>query len=103
MLKIKEGENDDWVFLLPRCFCSTRLKKARVEDVSCFTRSAILKYQKRGVTRRRAGGTDAGSFCFCRTQKSPTGFPWRGFSIKFPAATYSPTQLPMQYHRPREA
>ena len=38
-----------------------------------------------------------------RTAKSPTKFPWWGFSIKFPAATYSPTQLPVQYHRPREA
>ena len=35
--------------------------------------------------------------------KSPAGKPRRGFSIKFPAATYSPTPLPVQYHRPREA
>ena len=35
-----------------------------------------------------------------QTQKSPIRKSWWGFSIKFPAATYSPTQLPMQYHRP---
>ena len=26
-----------------------------------------------------------------------------GIRVKNPAATYSPTQLPVQYHRPREA
>ncbi len=38
-----------------------------------------------------------------RKEKSPALREERGAFKKIPAATYFPTQLPMQYHRPRGA